>query len=370
MDSENLYYKIEVFENNDDSSRWVEINPKLSEIGSNVLHEGLSENPIYPYIISLPFTFPFYGTPLTTIHPTTNGFVFVGLLIHDQLSATQFVAPLMAEYDLSLSADSNIFYYIESDTRAIIQWDNVYLHRKDDGDDTDKQGLDQPFTFQVQLYNNGDIIFSYKKVPVPVEEINDWNHYVKVGISEAFYEVETRQGMAITYIHEYNKVEVDFEYVKDDTGIVLTPRTMCSDAQSCSSCAILETEFDCGWCPKIKTCSDGTYRYKQNWTDAQCDEPNNSLFNVDECNNYKEPCTAGNFMGEDGNCYQCRRNTYSGDGAAFCTECPYGKTSPAGSKSIDDCENDDDDDHYSGARQTRGTRFALVLLVFIGSLLQ
>ena len=36
-------------------------------------------------------------------------------------------------------------------------------------------------------------------------------------------------------------------------------------------------------------------------------------------------------------CQQCGENTYSGDGASFCTSCPDGKVAAAGSKSAEDC---------------------------------
>ena len=37
-------------------------------------------------------------------------------------------------------------------------------------------------------------------------------------------------------------------------------------------------------------------------------------------------------------CMQCPVNTYSGEGADSCTECPEGTTSPAASTSEDACE--------------------------------
>ena len=52
---------------------------------------------------------------------------------------------------------------------------------------------------------------------------------------------------------------------------------------------------------------------------------------------YPEPCKAGHFMTEGG-CQQCGENTYSGAGASFCTRCPEGKVSKAGSKSARDCQ--------------------------------
>ena len=41
-------------------------------------------------------------------------------------------------------------------------------------------------------------------------------------------------------------------------------------------------------------------------------------------------------MTESG-CQICGNNTFSGDGASVCTDCPDGKVSEAGSTSEDDC---------------------------------
>ena len=49
-----------------------------------------------------------------------------------------------------------------------------------------------------------------------------------------------------------------------------------------------------------------------------------------------DPCTAGNYMTDSG-CEKCEENHYSGDEADSCTECPYYKTSPAESTSVEHC---------------------------------
>jgi hypothetical protein len=42
------------------------------------------------------------------------------------------------------------------------------------------------FTFQTTLYKNGTIVFAYKTIPIPITKINDTNHPVKVGLSDAY----------------------------------------------------------------------------------------------------------------------------------------------------------------------------------------
>ncbi|XP_063693570.1 uncharacterized protein LOC134825329 isoform X2 [Bolinopsis microptera] len=277
------YYNSKVFTN---SSAWVELDPEISQLNKETLHDGLSSTFRYAYNIRLPFSFPFYGIPLTSITPTTGGFIFVGELIHNQLTATQYIAPLMAEFNPSLSNDSHVFYHI-SDTRAIVQWDNVYVHSHRNPNDPNAE-KDMPFSFQAQLYINGDIIFAYKQVPFSVDSIDDDSHYVKIGISEAFYEVDTKHGMTVTYIHEYHKVDVPFEHITVGSEVMLNALTTCATAQSCAACATLETTFNCSWCPNVQQCSDGTSRWKQNWITGKCNEPDNSVTQATECPNESE----------------------------------------------------------------------------------
>lgn len=42
------------------------------------------------------------------------------------------------------------------------------------------------FTFQATLHDNGDIVFVYKSVPLFIEKIQDNQHPVKVGLSDAY----------------------------------------------------------------------------------------------------------------------------------------------------------------------------------------
>lgn len=82
----------------------------------------------------------------------------------------------MANFDTSLSNRSFI-RYADNGTAFTVQWEKVTLQeRPDDGE----------FTFQVTLRRSGDIIFVYKNVPLYVENIQDVNHPVKVGLSDAY----------------------------------------------------------------------------------------------------------------------------------------------------------------------------------------
>lgn len=48
---------------------------------------------------------------LTAAHLFLPGFIYTGDIIHRMLTATQYVAPLMANFDPSLSKNSSVFYF-------------------------------------------------------------------------------------------------------------------------------------------------------------------------------------------------------------------------------------------------------------------
>ena len=76
-------------------------------------------------------------------------------------------------------------------TALIVEWSNVHLQGKDSnnssGDAAKRQGnLAGPFTFQALIRDDGDIAFSYKSVPRVIDAIDDEEHPVKVGLSDAY----------------------------------------------------------------------------------------------------------------------------------------------------------------------------------------
>ncbi|XP_061652633.1 LOW QUALITY PROTEIN: plexin domain-containing protein 2 [Phyllopteryx taeniolatus] len=62
------------------------------------------------------FGFPFYGHMLKEVTVATGGFLYTGDIIHRLLAATQYIAPLMANFDPGLSSNSSVFYF-DNDVR-------------------------------------------------------------------------------------------------------------------------------------------------------------------------------------------------------------------------------------------------------------
>lgn len=118
--------------------------------------------------VKLKFEFPFYGHKLTNVTIATGGFLYVGDQTHSWLAATQYIAPLMANFDTM--SNNSLITFGDDGNRFIVEWSNVKLR-------DDPNGwllafvlncycslLAGPFTFQLSLFSNGDIWFVYKDV--------------------------------------------------------------------------------------------------------------------------------------------------------------------------------------------------------------
>lgn len=60
--------------------------------------------------VELKFDFPFYGHKVRNITIATGGFLYTGKYVHAWLAATQYIAPLMANFDTTLSEQSIVKY--------------------------------------------------------------------------------------------------------------------------------------------------------------------------------------------------------------------------------------------------------------------
>lgn len=149
---------------------------------------------IFLQTVKLSFDFPFYGHTIKNVTIATGGFLYTGDYIHSWLAATQYIAPLMANFDTSLSNDSFIKYvdngklvrfsdvvgwtmFYFTGTAFTVEWEKVSLQ------DKPNEGT---FTFQVTLLKSGDVVFVYQNVPLFIENIKDDHHPVKVGMSDAY----------------------------------------------------------------------------------------------------------------------------------------------------------------------------------------
>ncbi|KAM8795354.1 plexin domain-containing protein 1 [Eudromia elegans] len=213
--------------------------------------------------VTLSFDFPFYGHLLRQVTVATGGFIFMGDVVHRMLTATQYVAPLMANFNPGYSRDSTVRYW-DNGTVFVVQWDKVYLQGKEDLGS---------FTFQAALHRTGRIVFGYKEIPVPVVQISAAQHPVKAGLSDAFMILNTAPDVPESRrrtIYEYHRVELDTGTISSLSAVEFTPLPTCLQHQSCETCEGSELTFNCSWCHVLQRCSSGFDRYREEWLSYGC----------------------------------------------------------------------------------------------------
>ncbi|RMC01400.1 hypothetical protein DUI87_21838 [Hirundo rustica rustica] len=205
---------------------WVDL---AAANGSQVkIHGILSNTHRQASRIVLSFDFPFYGHPLRQVTIATGGFIFVGDVIHRMLTATQYIAPLMANFNPGFSRDSTV-QYLDNGTVFVVQWDKVYLQGKEDLGS---------FTFQAALHRSGRIVFGYKEIPVPILRISASQHPVKAGISDAFMVLSPSPDVPEPRrrtIYEYHRVELDTSRIGSLSAVEFTRCP--SDESTCEDLA-------------------------------------------------------------------------------------------------------------------------------------
>ncbi|XP_023174706.2 plexin domain-containing protein 2 isoform X3 [Drosophila hydei] len=213
--------------------------------------------------VELKFGFPFYGHNVRNITVATGGFLYTGEYVHSWLAATQYIAPLMANFDTSMSDDSFV-RLLDNGTAFTVVWENVTLQ--------DKPNYGK-FTFSATLHQTGDIVFVYYQLPTSINTIQDNQHPVKVGLSDAYIVDKMLLFARRKTIYEYHRVTFGQQEITNGTIVVLTALPTCLGYSDCQSCINHNTTFECVWCPTLNRCSTntGNDRRKQKWQQSGCD---------------------------------------------------------------------------------------------------
>jgi len=137
-------------------------------------------------LIPLGFSIPMYDRHYSRIRICTNGWLsfttfsvsYNNTDLPLQSAPKALVAPLWD--NLLLQSDSKIFYRADID-KFIVQWEQVY-----------SQSGYGPYTFQVQILDNGNFIFQYK-------ELNNIDHLYTVGLQNE----DASDGFSVAYNEIY-----------------------------------------------------------------------------------------------------------------------------------------------------------------------
>ncbi|XP_004536674.1 plexin domain-containing protein 2 [Ceratitis capitata] len=250
-----IYYNSSIYVDQAEADRVWE------SVKNSTFNAMLSQSHRRAMTVELSFDFPFYGHPVRNVTVATGGFLYTGDYVHSWLAATQYIAPLMANFDTSLSNDS--FVRIKDNGTAFtVVWEKVSLQ--------DKREVPE-FTFSATLHQNGDIAFIYYYVPIDINAIQDDKHPVKVGLSDAYIIDKTVFYARRKTIYEYHRINLSNTGISNSTIIYLKALPTCLDYKDCAACSNHKTSFDCAWCPTLNRCSTGTDRRKQEWQQKGCD---------------------------------------------------------------------------------------------------
>ncbi|XP_012986631.2 plexin domain-containing protein 2 isoform X2 [Esox lucius] len=262
-DTDHNYYTSKTYGPTDPMSKDLWVNVDQMDKEKVKIHGILSNTHRQAARVNLSFDFPFYGHFLRDLTVATGGFIYTGDVVHRMLTATQYIAPLMANFDPSVSRNSTVIYF-DNGTALVVQWDHVHLQ--------DSYNLGS-FTFQATLHSDGRIVFAYKEIPVEVSQISSVNHPVKVGLSDAFVVVHRIQqipNVRRRTIYEYHRVELMRTRITNSTAVEMMPLPTCLRFTSCSTCITSQINFNCSWCHRLNRCSSGFDRHRQDWVDNSC----------------------------------------------------------------------------------------------------
>ncbi|XP_042353944.1 plexin domain-containing protein 2 [Plectropomus leopardus] len=263
LDIDHAYYTSKIHGSGDAASKELWVNIEEMEEDECKVCGFLSSTHRQAERVNLSFNFPFYGHILKEITVATGGFIYTGDIIHRMLTATQYIAPLMANFDPSLSKNSSVFYF-DNGTALVVQWNRIHLQ--------EVMGVGT-FTFQAVLHSDGRIVFAYKEIPLDITDISSENHPVKVGLSDAFvvlHEIEQIPNVRRRTIYEYHKVDILKSKISNSTAVEMLPLPTCLQFSSCGPCVTSQIGFNCSWCSRLQRCSSGFDRNRQDWVDLGC----------------------------------------------------------------------------------------------------
>ena len=137
------------------------------------------------------------------------------------------------------------------------------------------------------------MISPYISVLHPIlDKISTSNHPVKLGVSDAFYYDFIKNGTQHKLIYKYHSVNIDLTKIKANTVVILDPLPTCNIFTGCHQCVSANIDFECSWCPKISTCSNGGLDWNlQKWYDSRCNETAGNTSSI--CPTTARPTTAG-----------------------------------------------------------------------------
>lgn len=135
LDYNNKYYQQTVLRaEHAQTIYWIDLDNKEVIETQNKSHEVvidsvLSSTYLNARLVWLSFKFPFYGHLIDRVLVTNVGFLYVGTLFNQNITHSQYIAPLMANFDITLGKNSSV-RYVDNSTHFVCSWENLVLKDK------------------------------------------------------------------------------------------------------------------------------------------------------------------------------------------------------------------------------------------------
>ena len=127
LEDNKLYYHQTIIRAElDQTINWIDIDSSRYAPFLVKHDEDLSKNYLKATVVKLKFKFPYYGHLLDQIVVATGGFIYVGSLMNPLITKAQYIAPLMANFDPTLS-NNTVIKYVDNTTHFICTWQKLIL---------------------------------------------------------------------------------------------------------------------------------------------------------------------------------------------------------------------------------------------------
>lgn len=232
------YYSMEIFEDVVDDY-WTDIIGEGKQIDSS--------SQTYPRI-DLPFKFSFYGRPINHVFASTLG--VLSMSEHpNETQPSHFIAPLFAHF---INYTAAAFYESQGD-KFVIEWREVFMNNSG------------PNLFQTAVFQNGTIMFLYKKIGRDVPR----KRFMSSISSGLVLELNGTAG--VKALIKYQPLVVNPEDIKTGNVVIFTPLSLCELSEDTQLCETRHVSFYCKHCRVTRHCPwSTTDKPIQQWLHSYC----------------------------------------------------------------------------------------------------
>ncbi|CAH0401767.1 unnamed protein product [Chilo suppressalis] len=192
--------------------------------GSN-FNIGAFDKTTIPLMQKLRFEFPYFGHNVTNITISTGGYIMTGVAGLDWSADGQGLQPFMTNFDTTNVDDYALIFYDEPDRLTVI-WENIPLY----GD------VQSRFTFSATMYDDGDVTFSYKELPISALELQEKSYDMKIGLVDSFLMNKDAYYVRHKTSHTYTRLSFEEVGVVSSSVLELQVQPACPQHTTCQSC--------------------------------------------------------------------------------------------------------------------------------------